>query len=512
MKLIPRIFERQRRRWLLQVMRGFGRSSLEERRRADETCELLALAPIPKFCASRRIFGASHASAELAVRQYLYTRIGFALAPQLLVPKPVVQAMPRHWREILRNSGYAVDEARSAALWAAFQVGMLAQGVAIGGKTFCTVVGRSFSNRPVEPFAHFEGLAPANLPSAEISYEIVSWYRRWNASVHLATHRVPAPSGSGTSRLDFPPISGFKARAVPRLLVNMVAATAAAAADVLRSRWWSAVLLGEAMKSWAVHQSPPTAMAQDYLFNNSGWIYRPLWTYEAAAAGSRILFYHYSTNSERFRRETGYTDPFTWKLTNWPHHLVWDEWQADFVRRTAAAPVTIDVVGPISFSDSDEAIPSIKQNAVAVFDVQPFRMAKYRLLGLETDYFAPEVSTAFLRDLAIATEAAGRQMAWKRKRIVGKAAHPKYRRLADTLGSLPHIVSVPASIAAERLVASSAAVVSMPFTSTALIGRQLNKPTCYYDPTGKIHPDDRAAHGIQVIRGVDDLTEWLKAN
>ena len=49
----------------------------------------------------------------------------------------------------------------------------------------------------------------------------------------------------------------------------------------------------------------------------------------------------------------------------------------------------------------------------------------------------------------------------------------------------------------------------MPFTSTALIARELNKPTCYYDPTEVILKDDRAAHGIEIISGREELALWL---
>ena len=49
----------------------------------------------------------------------------------------------------------------------------------------------------------------------------------------------------------------------------------------------------------------------------------------------------------------------------------------------------------------------------------------------------------------------------------------------------------------------------MPFTSTALIARELGKPTCYYDPTGLVQKDDRAAHGIEIVSGREELAHWL---
>ena len=51
----------------------------------------------------------------------------------------------------------------------------------------------------------------------------------------------------------------------------------------------------------------------------------------------------------------------------------------------------------------------------------------------------------------------------------------------------------------------------MPFTSTALLANYQNKPSIYYDPFGDVQKNDRAAHGIQVIVGIDELDYWVKS-
>ena len=47
----------------------------------------------------------------------------------------------------------------------------------------------------------------------------------------------------------------------------------------------------------------------------------------------------------------------------------------------------------------------------------------------------------------------------------------------------------------------------MSFTSTALIVRDLGKPSYYYDPSSIIQKDNRAAHGIPIISRLDKLQE-----
>jgi len=66
-------------------------------------------------------------------------------------------------------------------------------------------------------------------------------------------------------------------------------------------------------------------------------------------------------------------------------------------------------------------------------------------------------------------------------------------------------------VAVHRLIEESHAVISMPFTSTALIGRELNKPSIYYDSLGFIGKNEPAAHGIEVISGKNELREWMNS-
>jgi len=51
----------------------------------------------------------------------------------------------------------------------------------------------------------------------------------------------------------------------------------------------------------------------------------------------------------------------------------------------------------------------------------------------------------------------------------------------------------------------------MPFTSTALMAKLEGKPSVYYDPSGLIQKDDRAAHGVPVLSNIDELQEWVKS-
>jgi polysaccharide biosynthesis PFTS motif protein len=167
------------------------------------------------------------------------------------------------------------------------------------------------------------------------------------------------------------------------------------------------------------------------------------------------------------------------------------------------------VVGPIWFQSSAAEIESLRTRAVAVFDVQPHRESSYRSLGIATEYYVPRVACRFLLDIHAALTECGGDMVLKRKREIGRSLHPRYRNAVEALGRAGGFTAVDPEISALRVIETCTAVISMPFTSTALLGRQLGKPSVYYDPFGIARNDDRAAHGIEVLSGPDELRAWL---
>lgn len=409
-------------------------------------------------------------------------------------------------------------------LWQFFVCAHLLYGVAKISKIALTGV---TSRKRIDPkpkrHIYFADLGPGNLPQEvndSRSHDVISWYLQWpgkkmgiEAIHHSVASALPASVGDIEvlpCRGPLPDLAG--ARAVVNYALWGMRASFVAAIDCLRGRWWHALLLNQAALAAQVRTLPADSLAREYLFHNSGWIYRPLWTYEAERRGSAITFYFYSNNIEGFKRSDGYPSlPYGWKAMTWPHYLVWDEYLADFVRRAVGAQVNISVVGPIWFQSSAAEMPQLDKTGVAVFDVTPHRQSLYCTLGADYEFYIPATSNTFLEHVANATRQFDAVMLWKRKRKIGSIAHPHYRHFADRLAERGNVVLVDPDISALRVIESSCAVISMPFTSTALIARELGKPSIYYDPTGQLQRDDRAAHGIPVLSGPDELKTWLSS-
>jgi polysaccharide biosynthesis PFTS motif protein len=75
---------------------------------------------------------------------------------------------------------------------------------------------------------------------------------------------------------------------------------------------------------------------------------------------------------------------------------------------------------------------------------------------------------------------------------------------------MPGIIIADPSTSAFRLVQNADVIVSLPFTSTSLIGKVYNIPSVYYDPSFIISKGDRGSNGINLLSGKDELRKWLK--
>lgn len=511
-------------------MRGYERlRAAGQLSRLARVREALTTARLTRM--SRRtsgiLFGAGRGSAELVARQFVLTRFGNLTLNKALLASvgpraPVVHPLPPEWRDVLEQHGFPVNRIRSAMAWNAFLLLYLGYGIfTIGRRALAGVHATLRPPAALGRHVHFEALTPGNLPHPADngrSHDVMTWYQQWQGRIRDLDALCHGVLGAKPSTVEgvkvvfapaiVPPLQGWGA--VARFIGWGVVASVVALVGLLSGHWWHALLLNEASAAAATRLQRPERLAREYLFHNSVWIYRPLWTYEAERMGSQISLYFYSTNCEAFKQRDEYPPiSYGYSAMNWPYYLVWDEYQADFVRRAVGRDARISVVGPIWFHSSPRMLSPLPARTIAVFDVQPVRDSYYQTLGLELEYYLPDASRRFLADIAAVACELRAHVAFKRKREVGKLAHLQYRRFLEKFHSQPHVIAIPPDTSANRVIEQSAAVISMAFTSTALIGRHLARPSAYYDPTGLLHKDDRAAHGIKILRGPAELRAWL---
>lgn len=478
--------------------------------------------------ASSIFFGHATSQAELVTRQFLVSRVvsyDFNVKVLAAIGKGtsrISHTLPREWRKVAEKHGIKADTVANRFLWNGYVILFLFFGF---GK-FLGLLGKNIRscfksvNTPVN-YTYFQSLTNKNLPRKKYpggGYDVFSWYSRLTVkqkNITTLAHSIPGASDTEVNGMKIEyMLAAVPSLEIPQKVISFtywgIKAFVIAVFDILRFRFWHALLFREAAIAAEVRLQQKEKLADEYMFHNSNWIYRPLWTYDAEAKGARISFYFYSSNLEIYKLPSGYTVPnYHWHLANWPHYFVWDTWQEQFIRRMAVGIKSIDVVGTVSFLTNDAPRVVLPAKSIVVFDINPLRDTRYHIFSEPLEFLVPKVVNRFLEDIHTVSCENNFHMVLKRKRDIGSLLNKKYKRVIDHLSASANFLAVDVDIPAQELIEESSMVISLPFTSTALIARELGKPSCFYDPSGLIQKDDRAAHDITIITGIDELRKWV---
>ena len=167
------------------------------------------------------------------------------------------------------------------------------------------------------------------------------------------------------------------------------------------------------------------------------------------------------------------------------------------------------IVGPIAFVDSSEFIYNSNNISIAVFDILPVRNEKYTSLGLEIEYYIPKFTNKFLFDIYEVTKKYNITLLWKIKRDITNDIHPDSLRFIDDFSLMKNVKRIDANISASRVIQKADAVISIPYTSTAIEAINIGIPSIYYDPSGLLENDKNYTHGLPLLNTLSDLDEWV---
>ena len=270
-----------------------------------------------------------------------------------------------------------------------------------------------------------------------------------------------------------------------------------------------ALLLPRAVECAYTKRLDPGSFAREYWFTNSSWFYRPPWTSIAEKRGSNVNLLFYSTISEQYtygRRQT-VAPMYGLPLMKWSLALVWNEYERRFLY-TRTSLTNIDVVPAIPFADSGVTFSfPVGRPVLAVFDVSPARMLALARVGIGPGYADEAVVLAFLQDVIQYARKTGFDVVWKAKRRIAANRLSKSFRRRRHLLLKETVTQVDPNVSAHRVIKRATATISIPFTSTAVIGKSLGVPSAYYDCTGTIITDH--SHGVTFLQTKADLQKWL---
>lgn len=509
-----------------------GYRQLEKAGRSGLLRELknaLARSPQPVSDFSGAVLGFSCGEVATVVHQYLLQRLigrafDHAILRSVADGEKVSFPLPKTWRDVISNAGLPVDHNGCALRWIGFLVLEFGRGIARGIRASyprpCNAVADIRASGKTVAF--FVDLNLSNIVPSVAGRERYSLPQWFAGSVlpsmpfDVFAHDADVPNFDDASGVVVKQVSKPFASLPPSprayflYLISALRIVVAALAALLVGKWWPSLLLGEALVASTVRVNSTQQNPNAYFFHFSSAIYRPLWTYEAERLGSQILCYFYTTYEQPSINNRVVPQEFEFANCTWPHYLVWDARQKERLASLLRKPTNSSVTGPCWFVDSPSELPSLPASSVAVFPVEAHRRTVHLGSSTLVEYFsqAPNLSALFLEDVVSALASGGFHPALKGKRDLGSALTKRYSRLRASLAESGAITLIESSISPVRLIARSQAVISLPFTATALLAPK-GMPSIYYDPIGWIAKDDPAAHGIPILSGREELQTWL---
>jgi polysaccharide biosynthesis PFTS motif protein len=198
------------------------------------------------------------------------------------------------------------------------------------------------------------------------------------------------------------------------------------------------------------------------------------------------------------------------KIMTWNHFIVWDQQQENYLKKFCPY-ANYTQVGYIDFSGNEFfSLSNRKVKRLAVFDITPTRPTFYTMLGFAiSPYYSEKLNLTFLHDIIEVFNSDNWEILWKPKRNVDK------KFISETFNQKQlnifrnKINIIAPNIAARSLVESSDAVISIPFTSTAILGKINGIPSVYYDASGTI--EKNRSRGIPLIKNRIQLKEWCES-
>ena len=246
----------------------------------------------------------------------------------------------------------------------------------------------------------------------------------------------------------------------------------------------------------------------NYLFfHNTDYCYKPLWVYSAERFGACSVLYYYSSNIISFDEY----DHVGISSMNWNKILVWSIDHKKYLERAMQFKASLEIHPPLKFfyHESDQDPKSYFHNNkknVLIFDVQPQRSLALSKLGFQNNYYSYQNSKKFINDIILLTNQNNFNLIIKRKRNT-VLADKRYLNLIKNKSFAYDLIEADPLHSPEDLIPYADLVISMPYTSTALIARHLKKTSVFYDATGTLI--DSLYNDVEIISSQSSLGAWM---
>lgn len=475
---------------------------------------------------SKYIFHDCVLNSNLIIRQYLMHRIGGRLIPTFMLAaiggsKTPIHIVPSYMLETFEKYNIPVVKSLSQFVWFIYVFIVWGYGVIQFIKSIYIQIPKN-RKKNRKNLAFFMNLQTNNFPSSSSSknsYDLISWYSQWkyrNKLINKLGHDQKFVKLSKfkafhifRNNSEFPEFTNWKQFFL--FLFWGIYASIRSFLDLLIGKWWHPLLLSEAVKAHIVHLHKIEDLPMEYWFSHTHYTYRPIWTYNFENKGSKLFLYFYSVNNNAI--QPIYDQNFSvgyWHLMSWPIYIAWGNKNKEFLKKYVGDKSKIILEENFYFTDSNKRIPEINEPCIAVFDAQPHRPYWHATQGQVFEYYHPKTSKIFFENILKLSEEFNLKILWKKKRFLHKVEHPSYTLLSQKLQKNKNVICAYHDISAHKIIKKSNLIISMPFTSTGMIGKTLGKPSCYFDALNIVDENEQNSHGVDIIKNYTDLSLWVK--
>ena len=246
--------------------------------------------------------------------------------------------------------------------------------------------------------------------------------------------------------------------------------------------------------------------------SSMGW-FKSTWHLKVEELGTEIIFVNLSDSSEP-SATFDHDFPINWyAFSQWKTVTVCSEYQKQIFESQCPKAYLdkITVTGTPDWQESGDLQTNNNMQYISVFDFEPHKDHYGFSCNNDSGYSNIHNTVMFIQSLTEIAQKLGVCLIYKSKRNIPDSS--RYKEYKDTLFNSSKTSKffqvAPELISPRRLIIGSLASIHMPFTSTALIAKELRIPSCFYDVVGLIEENDPGANGIKIINNQHILTNWL---
>ena len=256
-------------------------------------------------------------------------------------------------------------------------------------------------------------------------------------------------------------------------------------------------------------------LLKNIFITNSSYLVQPLWLKGLKNANfkSNMIWYSQNFLPKFYKGESKQSYlPGTNKIRI-DHHWVWTKKFGELLKKKNPS-CNYTAIGSILFYPF-ELNPKILKEYIVIFDVIPFKTNSKLLFGAIYSYYSIEAIKAFVADIVVTISEINNTYN-KQIEVILKTKRPRHILHSDEYFQYieklklkhPIFKIVDSQLNIYPLINGSKAVFSVPYTSTAEVGFEMNIPSFYYDALNKINTNKVTKH-IPMLFNKKELKEVI---